>query len=111
MHHLPPHRRISHLALLERLLAPGGYFSLVCFAAGRMGSELPDADLHRAGSLGGGLARTPEALRHVFAGLEETEPRAMRPQPPSSALFWEPFLWTALLRRPVGGARDVHPRG
>ncbi|RRQ80608.1 class I SAM-dependent methyltransferase [Streptomyces griseofuscus] len=110
-HHLPPHRRISHLALLDRLLAPGGYFSLACFAAGRMGSELSDADLYRTGSLGGGLAYTPEALRHVFAGLEEIELRSMRPQPPDSALFGEPFLWTALFRRPVNGARDVHPRG
>ncbi|WP_327232168.1 class I SAM-dependent methyltransferase [Streptomyces murinus] len=110
-HHLPPHRRISHLALLESLLAPGGHFSLACFAAGRMGSELSDADLYRSGSLGGGLAYTPEALRHVFAGLEEIELRAMRPQPPDSALFGEPFLWTALFRRPVSGARDVHPRG
>jgi hypothetical protein len=24
LHHLPPHRRISYLALLERALAPGG---------------------------------------------------------------------------------------
>ncbi|RRQ75846.1 SAM-dependent methyltransferase [Streptomyces griseofuscus] len=110
-HHLPPHRRISHLALLDRLLAPGGYFSLACFAAGRMGSELSDADLYRTGSLRGGLAYTPEALRHVFAGLEEIELRSMRPQPPDSALFGEPFLWTALFRRPVNGARDVHPRG
>ncbi|MER8115785.1 class I SAM-dependent methyltransferase [Streptomyces sp. NPDC094031] len=110
-HHLPPHRRISHLALLDRLLEPGGYFSLVCFAAGRMGSELSDADLYRAGGLGGGLAYSPGALRHVFSGLEEIELRAMRPQPPDSALFGEPFLWTALFRRPAGGVADVHPQG
>ncbi len=27
-HHLPPHRRISYLALLDRALAPGGHFAL-----------------------------------------------------------------------------------
>jgi SAM-dependent methyltransferase len=43
-HHLPPHRRISYLALLDQVLAPGGHFALTCFAAGGMGSELPDAD-------------------------------------------------------------------
>ncbi|WP_138910038.1 class I SAM-dependent methyltransferase, partial [Streptomyces chryseus] len=32
-HHLPPHRRISYLALLDRALAPGGHFALTCFAA------------------------------------------------------------------------------
>ncbi|MHC5906468.1 class I SAM-dependent methyltransferase [Streptomyces sp. S6] len=35
-HHLPPHRRISYLRLLDRVLAPGGYFGLTCFAAGAM---------------------------------------------------------------------------
>ncbi|MET9681062.1 class I SAM-dependent methyltransferase [Streptomyces coeruleorubidus] len=41
-HHLPPHRRISYLALLDDVLAPGGLFGLTCFAAGAggMGSEL-----------------------------------------------------------------------
>lgn len=98
-HHLPPHRRISHLALLDRVLAPGGYFGLACFAAGAMGSEVPDADLYRRGRLDGGLAYAPEALRHVFAGLTEVELRRMRDEPPESPAFGEPFLWTALFRR------------
>ncbi|MGW4567311.1 class I SAM-dependent methyltransferase [Streptomyces sp. NPDC004561] len=99
-HHLPPHRRVSHLALLERALAPGGHFALTCFAAGRMGSELPDAAFYREPGPHGGLAYTPEALRRVFSGLEEVELRAMRQEPADSALFGEPFLWTALFRRP-----------
>ncbi|MEU9479789.1 methyltransferase domain-containing protein [Streptomyces sp. NPDC048191] len=98
-HHLPPHRRVSHLALLERVLAPGGYFALTCFAAGRMGSELPDAAFYREPGLHGGLAYTPQSLRRIFAGLEEVELRAMRQQPADSALFGEEFLWTALFRR------------
>src|SRR6266487_726749 len=36
---LPPNRRISYLALLDRVLAPGGHFGLACFAAGAEGSE------------------------------------------------------------------------
>ncbi|WP_369394077.1 class I SAM-dependent methyltransferase [Streptomyces sp. CG1] len=99
-HHLPPHRRVSHLALLDRVLAPGGHFALTCFAAGRMGSELPDAAFYREAGLHGGLAYTPESLRLIFSGLEEIELRAMRPQPAESALFGEDFLWTALFRRP-----------
>ncbi|WP_079249089.1 class I SAM-dependent methyltransferase [Streptomyces sp. IMTB 2501] len=99
-HHLPPHRRVSHLALLDRVLAPGGHFALTCFAAGRMGSELPDAAFYREPGLHGGLAYTPESLRRIFSGLEEIELRAMRPQPVESALFGEDFLWTALFRRP-----------
>ncbi|MFJ1864222.1 class I SAM-dependent methyltransferase [Streptomyces sp. NPDC088097] len=99
-HHLPPHRRISYLALLERVLAPGGHLALTCFAAGAMGSELPDAAFYRQGGLGGGLAYTPESLRWIFSELEEVELRRMSDEPADSAHFGEPFLWTALFRRP-----------
>lgn len=103
-HHLPPHRRVSYLALLDRLLAPGGAFALTCFAAGAMGSELPDADLYRSGCLQGGVAYSPEALRGIFSepsdtGLTEVELRRMRHEPDDSAHFGRDFLWTALFRR------------
>ena len=98
-HHLPPHRRISYLSLLERVLAPGGHFSLTCFAAGAMGSELPDTAFYRHSRLHGGLAYTPESLRWIFSGLTEIELRRMRDEAPESAYFGEPFLWTALFRR------------
>lgn len=100
-HHLPPHRRISYLALLDRILAPGGHFALTCFAAGAMGSELDDDEFYRASRLHGGLAYGPESLRGVFAGLTEIELRRMHDEPPGSGRFGEPFLWTALFRRPV----------
>jgi SAM-dependent methyltransferase len=100
-HHLPPHRRVSYLALLDRVLAPGGYFGLACFAPGEMGgSELPDAELYRQASLSGGLAYTPESLRRIFADLTELELRRMHDEPAESERFGEPFLWTALFRRP-----------
>ncbi|BAJ32540.1 MULTISPECIES: class I SAM-dependent methyltransferase [Kitasatospora] len=100
-HHLPPHRRISYLALLDRVLAPGGHLALTCFAAGEggMGSELPDADLYRTRDLAGGLAYTPAALRRIFGDLTEVELRRMRELPDEAELFGVPFLWTALFRR------------
>ncbi|WP_030595643.1 class I SAM-dependent methyltransferase [Streptomyces anulatus] len=100
-HHLPPHRRISYLALLDRCLAPGGHFALTCFAAGEggMGSELPDEELYREGSLGGGLAYTSEELRDIFSDLTEIELRRMRDEAPGSPVFGESFLWTALFRK------------
>ncbi|AXE85513.1 Demethylrebeccamycin-D-glucose O-methyltransferase [Streptomyces sp. Go-475] len=104
-HHLPPHRRVSYLALLERLLAPGGLFGLTCFAAGAggMGSELSDADFYREGAgLRGGLAYPPEALRQIFSALTEVELRRMRDEPEESEYFGEPFLWAALFRRSRG---------
>jgi SAM-dependent methyltransferase len=100
-HHLPPHRRISYLALLDRSLAPGGHFALACFASGVMGSELPDADFYRDSRLHGGLAYTPADLRRIFSALTEVDLRRMHDEPPESAYFGEPFLWTALFRRPA----------
>ncbi|WP_432590412.1 class I SAM-dependent methyltransferase [Streptomyces sp. HD1123-B1] len=102
-HHLPPHRRVSYLALLDRVLAPGGYLALTSFAAdeGGMGSELADADIYRERELRGGLAYTPESLRWIFSDLVEVELRRMREEPPESSLFGAAFLWTALFRRDV----------
>ncbi|NUP36351.1 MAG: class I SAM-dependent methyltransferase [Streptomyces sp.] len=109
-HHLPPHRRVSYLSLLDRVLAPGGHLALTSFAAGEggTGSELADADFYRERELHGGLAYTPESLRWVFSDLSEVELRRMREEPPESALFGVPFLWTALFRRaePPDTSRD-----
>ena len=98
-HHLPPHRRISYLQLLDRVLAPGGHLGLVCFASGAMGSELPDEEFYRDTRLHGGLAYTPESLRWIFADMTEVELRRMNDEPEDSARFGEDFLWAALFRR------------
>jgi len=103
LHHLPPHRRVSYLDLLDRVLAPGGHFALACFAAGAMGSELPDEEFYRQGSLYGGLAYSPAELRGIFSELTEVEMRPMVEQPPGSPVFGVPFLLTALFRRPEAG--------
>ncbi|MFI9173039.1 class I SAM-dependent methyltransferase [Streptomyces lincolnensis] len=98
-HHLPPHRRITYLGLLDRLLAPGGHFALTCFAVGGMGSELPDADFYRRARLEGGLAYTADSLRWIFSDLDEVELRRMRDEPGESERFGEAFLWAGLFRR------------
>ncbi|NJP67571.1 class I SAM-dependent methyltransferase [Streptomyces spiramenti] len=105
-HHLPPHRRVSYLALLDRVLAPGGHLALTSFAAGEqgMGSELGDADIYRERALRGGLAYSPDSLRQIFSDLTEVELRRMRQQPAESALFGVGFLWTALFRRVAAAA-------
>ncbi|MFG2922296.1 class I SAM-dependent methyltransferase [Streptomyces sp. NPDC048305] len=101
-HHLPPHRRVSYLGLVEDALAPGGSLALCCFAAGSMGSDTPDTDLYRGTGLHGGLAYTPESLRWIFSRLEERELRRMRDEPAGSPYFGEEFLWAALFRKPHG---------
>ena len=109
-HHLPPHRRISYLALLDRHLAPGGHLALMCFAAGRMGSELSDAEFYRESGLHGGLAYTAESLRGIFSELTEVELRPMHDELPESPCFGESFLWAALFRRPSGAGIAGAPR-
>lgn len=101
LHHLPPHRRVAYLRLLERVLAPGGAFGVVCFADPLMGATRPDEELYLRGGLEGGLAFTPDSLRWIFGDLEPVELRPMRAQPEGSGLFGEPFLLTALFRRPA----------
>jgi SAM-dependent methyltransferase len=100
LHHLPPHRRVSYLALLDQVLVPAGHLGLTCFATGQMGSELPDDQFYRDGHLHGGLAYSPEALRRILAGFTEIELRPMKPQPPEAPDFGVPFLLTALFQRP-----------
>jgi SAM-dependent methyltransferase len=99
-HHLPPHRRVSYLSLLDRCLKPGGHLGLACFAAGAMGSEVPDAELYRRGRLEGGLGYTEDSLRRIFGDLTEVELRRMTSEPADSPHYGVPFLWTALFQRP-----------
>ncbi|MFJ3878460.1 class I SAM-dependent methyltransferase [Streptomyces sp. NPDC090077] len=101
LHHLPPHRRVSYLALLERALAPGGHFALACFASGATGSKLPDEEFYRTRSLAGGLAYTLDDLRGLFPAFGEVELRAMRRQASDSPLFGVSLLNTGLFQRPL----------
>ncbi|MER5479172.1 class I SAM-dependent methyltransferase [Streptomyces sp. NPDC002734] len=101
-HHLPPHRRVSYLAFLDRFLAPGGAFGIGCFAAGEenSGTELPDLALYRDAGLHGGVAYGDDDLRWIFSDHTEVELRRMRRPAPGSGTFGEPFLWAGLFRRP-----------
>ncbi len=101
LHHLPPHRRVRYLQLLDRVLAPGGHFAIVCFAAGRMGTEVPDDQLYLRGGLDGGLAFTDADLRWIFGALEPIELRPMQDESDQSDRFGESFLLTGLFRRPA----------
>ncbi|GAA3856477.1 class I SAM-dependent methyltransferase [Streptomyces sedi] len=100
-HHLPPHRRISYLQLLERTLAFGGHLVLAAFAAWApgSGSPVPDPTLYRDGKLYGGLAYTSQELRWIFAGLTELEIRSLREQPPEAPYYGPPFLLGGLFQR------------
>ncbi|WP_330270540.1 class I SAM-dependent methyltransferase [Lentzea sp. NBC_00516] len=97
-HHLPPHRRIGYLALLDRVLRPGGHFALTCFTADE-GTATPDVELYRQSGLSGGVGYSPDDLRWIFQDLTEVELRRMTEEPPDSRAFGKSFLWTALFRK------------
>jgi SAM-dependent methyltransferase len=103
-HHLAPHRRISYVQALEAALAPGGLFGICTFAAGRMGTTSPDADLLRQGRLEGGVGYTLDELEEMFAWLEVVD---LGPMPASVSVpepvFTQDFLNVALFRRPASG--------
>lgn len=110
-HHLPPHRRIGYLALLDRVLVPGGHFALTCCTA-EEGTTTPDAELYRQAGLSGGVGYDPDDLRWVFQDLAEVELRRMTEEAPDSAFFGKSFLWTGLFRKqrvqpPNAGVRQA----
>lgn len=98
-HHIYPHRRATFLELVNRTLKPGGYFGLVCFAAGSMGAEITDWEVYRQRSLRGGLGFSEDKLKSFFSSLELIEFRRMRQMGQQDAQFGEAFLWTALFRK------------
>jgi SAM-dependent methyltransferase len=103
-HHIPPHRRITYLALLDRALGPDGVFGIVCMGAAPPeemgGSDISDWQVYRDRSMHGGLGYSKERLRRIFGTLfEEIELREMRETDDSSSVFGKRFLWAGLFRK------------
>lgn len=66
-HHLSPHRRITYIELLQKILKPNGLFALTCFASGEnAGDEMNDWDYYKQ-KFNAGLAFTEERLRELFS--------------------------------------------
>lgn len=98
-HHIPPHRRMSFLNLIQKALKPGGLFAITCFAAGDMGAEISDWEVYRQGSMKGGLGYTDEKLTEIFGDLEPVEMRKMKDIQQPADTFGVPFLWAGLFRK------------
>jgi SAM-dependent methyltransferase len=98
LHHIPPHRRMDYVDLVQKALKPTGKFSLICFAP-EGGSDLSDWEVYRQGSLRGGLGYTEERLRKVLEGsFEILEFRRMKEMGRTSQMFGKGFCWTVLMR-------------
>ena len=96
-HHLTPHRRLSYLDLLDRTLAPGGYFGLACFAWGEnCADEVDDWAFYDGRHVG--VAFTSERLREFFGGNETIYIRKCRNGVPGTIQGLE-FMWACLFRK------------
>lgn len=78
-HHIAPHRRVSYIDMIDKLLKPGGYFALCSFEENGAygGSAMTDEEVYLKQSLEGGLGYTQNQLKEVFHFLEEIEIRKM----------------------------------
>ncbi|MEK8200122.1 class I SAM-dependent methyltransferase [Lysinibacillus sp. FSL M8-0134] len=78
-HHIAPHRRVSYIDMIDKLLKPGGYFALCSFEENGAygGSAMTDEEVYLKRSLEGGLGYTQNQLKEIFHFLEEIEIRKM----------------------------------
>ena len=66
-HHLAPHRRITYIEIIKKILKPDGYFGLTCFSWGTgCADELNDWEYYEH-NFNAGLAYTKERLTELFA--------------------------------------------
>ena len=102
LHHLPPHRRITYIELLNRLLKPGGYFGLTCFAWGEGCAEEIDDWAYYDQRFNAGLAFQKERLETLFRPhFEIMEIRKYRNGVPGTIQGLQ-FMWVCLFRRRGG---------
>ena len=102
-HHIPPHRRMNYIELVNRALKPGGHFALTCFVEGGElgGADISDWEVYRGRSMKGGLGFTKEKLSQIFWDLEVVEIRKMRDKSPTDSQFGTSALLAALFRTEV----------
>ncbi|WP_026696057.1 class I SAM-dependent methyltransferase [Peribacillus kribbensis] len=100
-HHIPPHRRLDYLQLVNRAVKPGGYFALTCFVTGGElgGSPQSDWDVYRNRSLQGGLGFSSERILEIFHDFKCIEIRKMK-DCQGTGQFGSSSLWAALFKKP-----------
>lgn len=100
-HHIPPHRRMSYLALINKALKLDGAFAIACFKVGGKlgGSDLSDWEVYRQRTLKGGLGYTKERLMNIFRDYDVIELRDMLEIEQPSSVFGSSGLLTGLFRK------------
>lgn len=99
LHHLAPHRRITYIELLSKILKPGGYFGLTCFSWGtNCADEINDWEYYNY-TFNAGLAFTKERLIELFSPyFEIIEIRKYKNGVPGTIQGLQ-FMWTCLFRK------------
>jgi SAM-dependent methyltransferase len=100
-HHIPPHRRMNYIDLVNKALKPGGNFALTCFVLGGElgGADISDWEVYRLKSMKGGLGFNEEKLIHIFHDFEAVEIRKMRDMTSEDTLFGTSALLAGLFRK------------
>lgn len=96
-HHLAPHRRITYLARVLPLLAPGGRYGIVAFSQERQPSPA-DVEVLSTGDTAGGTSFLLADLERILAPLAPVELRPVRPDVAST--FGFDFLNAGLFTAP-----------
>lgn len=103
LHHLPPHRRITYIELLKKVLNPGGYFGLTCFAWGEdCADEVDDWEFYKQ-EFCAGIAFKKERLVELFEPyFDVVEIRKYRNGIPDTIQGLQ-FMWVCLFKdkRPI----------
>ena len=100
-HHLAPHRRITYVELVKRLLAPNGHLGLTCFAWGDQAihgaDEIDDWEFYKRKCVG--VAFTSERLKEIFGDdMNLISIRKMKDGVPDT-IQGLTFMWAALFAR------------
>jgi len=98
LHHLPPHRRLTYLELLQANLKPGGHFGLTCFAWGEnCADEVNDWEFYEQ-KFSAGVAFSKERLIELFSpSFEIIEIRKYKNHVPNTIQGLQ-FMWVCLFK-------------
>ena len=99
LHHLPPHRRITYIELLQKNLNPGGYFGLTCFAWGEnCADEVDDWEFYEQ-NFSAGVAFKKERLVDLFSAyFDVIEIRKYKNEIPHTIQGLQ-FMWVCLFKK------------
>lgn len=98
LHHLPPHRRITYIELLQTILKPGGFFGLTCFAWGENCADEVDDWGYYQQQFNAGVAFTKERIIELFEpNFNVIEIRKYKNHVPDTIQGLQ-FMWVCLFK-------------